>query len=104
MWSARPKSLTSFFTNPFSIGLDNALITVRKTSQPTSKALEQCLKSRNKESINRRGEEKLMRITAARIVSLIGFVLIVVLCVVIYLHESELYSTTGPPNRAKSYG
>jgi hypothetical protein len=45
-----------------------------------------------------------MRITAARIVSLIGFVFVVVLCGVIYLRESELYSTTGPPNRAKSYG
>ncbi len=45
-----------------------------------------------------------MNMTPARIISLIGFVLFLVVCGVIYFGESDLYSTTGPPNRAKSYG
>jgi hypothetical protein len=45
-----------------------------------------------------------MKITAARVVSLVGFVSVLVLCGVIYVSERDLYSTAGPPNRAKSYG
>jgi hypothetical protein len=45
-----------------------------------------------------------MNITPARIISLIGFALFLLVCGVIYLRESDLYSTTGSPNRAKSYG
>jgi hypothetical protein len=45
-----------------------------------------------------------MKITPARLISLIGFGLVLVICGVIYIRERDLYSSTGPPNRAKSYG
>lgn len=45
-----------------------------------------------------------MNITAARTITFIGLALVLVVCGGIYLSERDLYSTTGPPNRAKSYG
>jgi hypothetical protein len=45
-----------------------------------------------------------MKVTPARIISLIGSALFLVVCGVIYFRQSDLYSTTGPPNRVKSNG
>jgi len=45
-----------------------------------------------------------MKITPARIISFIGIALILLICAVIYFREKDLYLSTGPPNRAKSYG
>jgi hypothetical protein len=45
-----------------------------------------------------------MNLSAARGIALAGFVVALVVCAVIYFAEEKLYSISGPPNRAKSYG
>ena len=45
-----------------------------------------------------------MKISGTRVVLLIGCATFLVICGVIYVRQSGLYSTTGPPNRVKSDG
>src|ERR1051326_6001040 len=45
-----------------------------------------------------------MNRTAARIIAVLGVVLAIGICMSIYFAEKGLYSISGPPNRAKSYG
>jgi hypothetical protein len=40
----------------------------------------------------------------ARVIAFLGVGLAVVVCAIIYFAEKGLYSVSGPPNRAKSYG
>jgi hypothetical protein len=45
-----------------------------------------------------------IKITASRVISFIGIALVVLICVIIYFRQKDLYSNTGEPNRVKSYG